>query len=434
MQNAIFRVLIAYAWGLAMFVDADALVDLGEQKGSLLYIATVAPTVLYVIVSAPAFLRAKWQMPAVALLIFMVAVTGVSIARLDFATALSIGALCAMLIAILHSRVTVGVTTVNVLFAFSIMAAAVMTAAGVGQYALWPGTDDWRVSLFPYNVTPSWLFSLIIIGMNYFHNRCAACKWIVIPLALYFMIASGSRTGMIVLALCIAFLACTRVAAFRNRLFYRLFIPLVAAAFVVTLNAESLLLILAGSDNAIANTLLFKSDAGVSGTEEASASIVRTLLWAEHLQIFSENPWIGHGTFVLQDIANLEGVNSSGTEAFITGLFARTGVLALLFIAFIYLLAVQALRHKSKLGFCLTILLSISSLAYGSYLVPYDFIFLLLFGAMNSVWYIRRRPTVLDPVRTVIVEVDAALEPGRRTRPRGHLENSIPRHDAKRAP
>lgn len=278
MHNLLFHAIIAYAWGLAMFVDADALVDLGERKDSLLYIATVAPAVLFVLASAPAFMQARWQKPTVVLLAFMLAVVGVGVARLDFATVFSVGALCAMLIAILHSRVAVGVTMVNALFALSIMTAAMMTAAGVGQYALWPGVDDWRVSLFPYNVTPSWLFSLIIIGVNYFRNRCTPCRWIVIPLALYFLTASGSRTGMIVVALCIAFLACTRVVEFRNRLFYRMFIPLAIATFVVALNAESLLMLLIGSDNAIANTLLFKSENGVSSTEEASASIIRTLL------------------------------------------------------------------------------------------------------------------------------------------------------------
>jgi hypothetical protein len=59
------------------------------------------------------------------------------------------------------------------------------------------------------------------------------------------------------------------------------------------------------------------------------------------------------------------------------------GLLAGLFVYFIYAIAADASRRRDYLSYCLAIVLALSSLAYGSYIVPYDFIFILLFGALN---------------------------------------------------
>ena len=121
-------------------------------------------------------------------------------ARADFATLISVGSLCAMLIAMRHSKASVGPRLINILFLLSIVTCATMHSLGIGQYGILPGqaVDEsipWRVSLFTFNVTVSWMLSLVVIGLNYFHNRSIVSKTLFISAALYFLIFSASRSS-----------------------------------------------------------------------------------------------------------------------------------------------------------------------------------------------------------------------------------------------
>ena len=385
LRQVLFGSMLIYAWALYTFIDRGV-----EESASVqLYVATVAPAVLFILFSIPCCIRFRYQKPAFALLIFLILTASCSLARADFATLISVGSLCAMLIAMRHSKASVGPRLINILFLLSIVTCATMHSLGIGQYGILPGqaVDEsipWRVSLFTFNVTVSWMLSLVVIGLNYFHNRSVVSKTLFISAALYFLIFSASRTGLIVLVLWIAFLASMKVVPFRERAFYKLFIPCAVASFVIALNAEGILVLLTDSRNPIANALLFKSTEGAASVEQASTSIERTMLWSAHAQIFMENPWIGRGTFKLEDVVPLaEASTTTGSESFMTALFARIGTPAVLFVYFIYLLAVNAARERDRFSYCLVIFFSVSSLAYGSYIVPYDFVFLAVFGAIN---------------------------------------------------
>ncbi|TLY91396.1 MAG: hypothetical protein E6K40_14950 [Gammaproteobacteria bacterium] len=350
LRQVLFGSMLIYAWALYTFIDRGV-----EESASVqLYVATVAPAVLFILFSIPCCIRFRYQKPAFALLIFLILTASCSLARADFATLISVGSLCAMLIAMRHSKASVGPRLINILFLLSIVTCATMHSLGIGQYGILPGqaVDEsipWRVSA-----------------------------------ALYFLIFSASRTGLIVLVLWIAFLASMKVVPFRERAFYKLFIPCAVASFVIALNAEGILVLLTDSRNPIANALLFKSTEGAASVEQASTSIERTMLWSAHAQIFMENPWIGRGTFKLEDVVPLaEASTTTGSESFMTALFARIGTPAVLFVYFIYLLAVNAARERDRFSYCLVIFFSVSSLAYGSYIVPYDFVFLAVFGAIN---------------------------------------------------
>lgn len=392
--RVLFGLLILYSWALAAFLNREVT----TPDDPLIYCLTVAPALIFIFAALPAIFSTRWRSASIPIALFALFATAIAFTRSDWATIVSISALCLMLIAIWHTKVTVAPWLINALFLAAIPICMALHAAGLGQYGVFPGqsVDDelaWRVSLFTYNVTPSWLFALVVIGVNYFRNRNRVGRRVMMLFGLYFLLLSGSRTGLIVLALCVAFLICSRAIAFRPRLFYRLFIPFAAVAFVIALNASALLEFVVGSDNAFINTVLFKSEAGAATTGQASTSIVRTLLWAAHVDIFLTDPWVGRGSFALNDItAEFEGLNTNGSEAFLTGLFARTGLCAIFFLAALYLVARDASRKRDRLAYCLMILFAITSLAYGSYIVPYDFVFLLVFGTMNHVSSARQRP------------------------------------------
>lgn len=396
--QALFNCILIYSWGLYAFLDRD----LDENPSLPLYVATVAPAVLFMLFSIPSFARWRYQKITLVLVLLAALVAICSLARADFRTLLSLGSLCLMITALRNSGVAATPRLINFLFVLSIATCGVMHALVIGRYGIIPGQADdqtvpWRVSLFAFNVTPSWMLSLVVISLNYFYGRGVLIRALFILLALYFLVFSASRTALIILTLWIAFVVMTKMVSFRERLFYKLFIPCAVVMFVIALNGDWILQLMTGSNSPLVNTLLSKSAEGPVSMEEAGTSVERTILWSSHLDVFLENPLIGRGTFELEDLLPYtESHSVHGGESFITGLFARVGLLALLFVYFMHLVAVEATQNGDKLAYCLIIFVAISVLAYGTYMVPYDFMFLAIFGAMNysrSATCARRRAT-----------------------------------------
>jgi len=415
-HKMLYGLLTTYAWALAVFVDRSE-IDTTARPDPVLYALTVVPAVLFILASVPRLARLRFDRASITLLLLLVLVALLSAAHADAATLVSVGTLCAMLVAIRQTNAVVSLTLVNVLFFASIFITETQYLLGSARYGVLPGQAvndivSWRASLFAYNVTPSWLFSLIVIGLNWFYNRSFAYRSAMILLGMFFLVFSASRTALLALGLCITFLGCTRVIAFRERTFYKMFIPVALVAFVLMLNAEQVLILLTGFDNPLVNAVLFRSEEGVANIDQASTSIVRTFIWAQHLQLFFQDPLFGVGTFNLLDTApEFATVASSGTESFLTGLFARIGIAAVLFVVFILQVANSAARHRDHLSFSLMIIFAVTSLAYGSYIVPYDFIFLAMFGAMN---FSRGRCLQADadtPARAPLMEAPTPAPP-----------------------
>lgn len=386
-QQKFFNFLIVYAWAFILLVDPYRL-D-GQQLGfSFLYIATVGPTAAFILLNFPSYLRRNNGKDVVSLLIFIIIVVVISLLRGDFGTIVTIGSLCLMLIVLKNTGVTVSLKLVNTLYLITICASIIMQSLGIGRYGILPGhsiavqdSDTfWVVSLFPFNVTPSWLFSGIVLGVNYFFNPKRS-KFLFIFTSGYFLLLSGSRTGLIILIISAFFLWCTTRVKFRKRMFYKVFIPCIALIFIAMLNAQNFLVYFSSLNIPFLNSFVFKSVSSATDVDQINSTIVRTFIWGAHMDIFAKNPLMGHGSFVFYQLyPNFPG---NGSEAFLTGLFARVGLSALMFIYFMYFVSITAARNNDKFLYCLMIFFAISSLSYGSYIVPYDFIFLLLFGLVN---------------------------------------------------
>jgi hypothetical protein len=92
-----------------------------------------------------------------------------------------------------------------------------------------------------------------------------------------------------------------------------------------------------------------------------------------------QDPLFGRGTFEFSDLLP-EHADTSGSEAFLTALLARTGSLAFLFFYFIYRSAADVAARRDRFAYALMILFAVSALTYGSYIVPYNFVLLMMFG------------------------------------------------------
>ncbi|MEM9077494.1 MAG: O-antigen ligase family protein [Bacteroidota bacterium] len=255
-----------------------------------------------------------------------------------------------------------------------------------GADLIFYGGVGWRISLFPL-LPESALFSLLIIVINFFHNKNPS-RIFYFALGGYFLIFSGLRTSIILLAFFLLFVICMKFYRFRAKslLFYSFNIVLFAV-FIIVLSFQSLVLHLNNFDNDFINQLLFKSSEGIASKKQLYNTIARSWVWEKHLGIFMENPLFGVGTFELKNYvgpAKFAYQRATGSESFFTNMLARIGIMALFFFSFLFRLQRKALLEDNKLVFFLILTLMITMIAYGSFFVPYNFLFLICIGLLNN--------------------------------------------------
>jgi len=139
----------------------------------------------------------------------------------------------------------------------------------------------------------------------------------------------------------------------------------------------------------VLNLLFYKSMTGVMepGDEIYAIASYRNLIWLEHLRLFTESPVIGQGT--LPHIFEDYGYTFTGSESFFTGLLARIGLMILPFIFFFIYQFKMAFKTNNIALYCLVCIIPVIMLTYGSFIVPYNMLFLLIFGMINMSFIIK---------------------------------------------
>ena len=102
---------------------------------------------------------------------------------------------------------------------------------------------------------------------------------------------------------------------------------------------------------------------------------------------FKLNPILGIGTFDFTAVSIYDpifGDYGRGSEAFLTGLFARVGLPALLLLATFVAALARGVRSGQHLHLAVGIVLFVAMLAYGSFINAYDFVFLAMLGLLAS--------------------------------------------------
>jgi O-antigen ligase len=194
-------------------------------------------------------------------------------------------------------------------------------------------------------------------------------------------------------------LAASRWVPFRRRVFYKVMFVALVMAFILIVSLDALLMAVA-IENPYLATYVFRTDRELLNSEELARTVYRSWLWQQHLQIFADSPLVGVGTFFLPELLTEQLIENSvdtGSESLLTGLLARIGLLIVPLAIFFVRLCGLTMERGDRLGFCLCLALLVYSLGYGSFLVPYNFLFLLTFAAMNGVQGSHRRPEQPGP-------------------------------------
>lgn len=326
------------------------------------------------------------------LVLSALAVLVASVVRDDAASVRSMALMALVLLWLGGVRHGISVSLLNLLFCVSVLVGAVWFGFGFSDYGLLPGQylegEDrgiqWRVSLFPH-VPESSFFALIVFLANQRLQR-GWTRIIACGASLYFVIFSGLRSAIVALLLAELYILWNARArpGSGGRAFQiaGMLVSFVAALLVAGAFAENVEL-----PGGVLGNFLFRSDS-MSGQDFAlGATMYRAWLWMQHLELFASSPLIGIGTFDFGAVVSeslLSGVEESGSESFLTAWLARVGLCFLPFLVYLSMLCRRAAASASLFEGAMFLVLGVATLAYGSFLVPYNFMFIVLFVLLVS--------------------------------------------------
>ncbi len=391
-NNHIYYLIVFYYLIISYFPSVEV------DKFSIKYFLYIIPVIFFIGFLSPQLAIRKYDKKSILSLILLLSVIIVSIIRLDISTIFSIFLFSATLIAIFNSKVSPSIEFINFLFILTIFGSVIAYHFGLSEFGYVPsfadmkgfisGSIGWRISLFPL-VTESGFFALLVIITNYFLNPNRS-RYLFYALGLYFLIFSGSRTSLVIFSFFIVFIVISHFFMFRERTLYKLLNLLMISVFILLLSFKSLLLLIKDTRIGFLNEYIFRTEEGLQEETKLQDVATRSWLWEQHLRIYAKSPIFGVGTYDFnsyKDKVTKSYQNSSGSESFITSLLARVGLLALLVVGLLYTIQKQAMKNRNQFVYVLSLFIFMTMISYGSFMVAYNFMFLLLFGLVNNKAY-----------------------------------------------
>lgn len=389
LQLQLFSALVVYYWFMLLLQRQEAVI----KRFSPFYFFLVIPILFFIVINIPYLVLSRFNPLSRMLLLYLGIVSAVSLFRLDYATIYNTAIFTLPIIIVINSGAVLTPGFINRLFLLSILGSIVTYYAGNNVYGFLPGQASgsaaqglaYRVSLFPA-LPESAFFCVLLFVLNLLYNRSRS-RYAYCAAALYFLLFSANRTALISLLFIVSFLGVTRWIEFRPRRFYKVMIAAILVSLLLLVNVNLIMEEVAISlQNPVLNNYVFRSESGITG-EDIGETAYRGWLWAQHYRIFLQHPIIGTGTFdferVMDEAPPILQVETTGSESFLTGLIARIGLLVIPLLVFFWRLCSQAMSMRNRYLYSICITLLVFSLAYGSFLVPYNCMFLITFGTIN---------------------------------------------------
>ena len=386
-EKFVFEIYLVYYVLLEFFLTSSK-----WEKFSLLYFAIIIPVFIYILMTLPAFLKKDYRKGSLYLILMIILVALVSLVRFDIPTIYNLILFTIPILLIRESRVEVSVSLVNKLFILCIIIGIVMFHLGHHRFGYLPyihgvpGSEpDWKISIFP-RTPASGFFGLLIILLNYYYSK-GKSRFIFYFLGFYFMLFSGLRSTLLIFAIFILFEIINSFIRFKPRLSYLIFGPLMIFIVILSLSFNSIIQNYASSNDGFFSSLIAKSTFEKASKAEAGDENYRTWLWGEHLAIYNTNPIFGVGSYDITDYVKYDlygNDNFEGSESFFTRWLARIGVFSFLLLFFLWNVYFQSLNNGVKYTYLVPIFIIILMLTYGSFLMPYNFMYILIFGSLNN--------------------------------------------------
>lgn len=387
-KNFIFYSLVLYYLVLTYFVFGTI------EKYSLQYFLLIIPVSLFVLAFSP-YLILKYRLSTLILAVFMLLTCSLSVLRLDYQTILSCCLLTATFIVINNSGIALNIKIINFFYLLAVLGSVISYHYKINPFGYLPdlkaisafelSEHSLRISLFP--LTPeSAFFSLFIIIANYYLNK-SINRYLFYAVGGYFLVFSASRTAIAVLAFFVCFEVIIRFIRFRKRIFYLSLNALFVFVFILLSNLKAFHLLLSKSDSQIFRAIMLRTEQQVTSSSDTYDVGTRLWIWEQHFRIFSLNPIAGVGTYEFADYVTEDRTKvyhfTSGSESFLTSWLARVGVSVLLLVAFVVVVQKRALETHDRFTYIMCLYFFLVMISYGSFVVPYNFMFLLMALSLN---------------------------------------------------
>jgi hypothetical protein len=397
--DVVVTLLIIYYWAL-QFTHGDAVELVSFDLAFYLY---VIPAAGFAVLSTAyvVFTVREIDRSTLILLMFCGLVITISLARGDYRSIASLGLLGISIATIFQIRPRVSVNTVNILLIAATLITTIMYFFGMSIYTFVPGVGLsydlwWRVSPYP-SVAEGALLAMFVFLVNLVITGQRLRKTMLV-ISLYLVIFSGSRTAISSVVIASAYILLRRQGLLDHRGLRISFIVGSLSLFVILIYASQLIFLLPFADNALLRTLILRDEA-VTGFDfggQVGTAAIRQWVFDQHIAAFWESPFVGIGTFDLRMLNSGYGAldNSvTGSEAFVTGLLARIGLVSTLLFAAIFLVRQPLRGMANELSTAIRIALIVAMVTYGSFVNVYDVIFVLMIVAVAG-------GIELSPIRT----------------------------------
>lgn len=385
--------LIVFYW-LLQFTHGDAIDIIPADVAFLLYVvpatAFVLAGIVYIVVSSE-----KINASAATLLIFCALMAGVSVFRSDYRSIFSLGLFGLTLVVIFQVRIIVPIKAVNILFAASGPVTTLMYFGGYSIYTIIPGigaSSDlwWRVSPLP-SVAEGAIFATLVFVAN-LTIKSHKLRSSMMIVSLYFIVLSGSRTAIsATLIVLISYFVDKYKIIYSKKSRYAL-IMAILAGFIFLIYASEIFMSSSIANNSLLKAIVFRDEAvsGANFGEQLGTAAIRRWIFDQHIAAFWESPLVGIGTFDLSMLNSGYGAldnSGTGSEAFVTGILARIGLLSLLVFVPIFLMPQHLSGRDINASLHMRIALFVAMVTYGSFVNAYDFVFFLMIVAVTGgIW------------------------------------------------
>ncbi|HEY4355968.1 MAG TPA: O-antigen ligase family protein [Acidobacteriaceae bacterium] len=382
----VWNALLALFWLMTILpIGGTASESSGADQSTFLYAAYTLPVMIFSVATTLVCLgRLQYgTAPSVLLGLFFIISVAVSLARMDTSTLKFLVGFCIPLYILMEWRPTISLTLLNTLALISIPIMALLNIVHLSDYGVWPGASldeelPWRIAMFQF--VPSSAFFAGVLLLANVNDQTAFLRKTTILVAAYFLVLSGTRSAIIATALGFSYIWLADRRMFRGSVMrWGLFMSLLTAFFCAVV-FSSVLVVLSGSSS-FANELLTHSTNGAQSETDAAKSVGRLWIWAQHWTAFSSSPLFGIGTFDFDKISDGGlAIATSGSEAFLTGMLARLGLVTLLCFAAFIAAAARAMRENNHLAVAMVLMILCAMFGYGSIVTTHDFAFMAMVG------------------------------------------------------
>lgn len=341
----------------------------------------------------------QFNRSAIMMLMMIVLVFAVSISRGDVRTIASVGLLAATVLIMVQLRPSISLAVINGLFVSAVIITTLLYFMGYSAYTFVPGlnshpTDWWRISAYP-SVSEGGLFAMVVFVVN-LASRGQSYRLPMLLGSAYMLLLSGSRTGLFAALICVPYILLRRGGMLTRETSKMMFVGAAVGVFLFVVFASEFLLNLPFSNSEFFRTVILRQDeyARFNVGSELGTAAVRQWIFDQHMAVFWSSPFTGIGTFDLAQLTTgYEVFDNSGTgsEAFVTGLLARIGLISLLLYVAVFFPGRDLRGENGDRSIVTRIGLIVGMVTYGSFVNVYDVLFLLLLaGSYGGI--VNRRP------------------------------------------